>query len=251
VEGRLNGRTRCPIIGVRLSDSGCAFVVLPEGGFTVTSSLEKLGGRSLMLGSVLLAVYAVLFAVLVPRIASPEQYARAVLDPSWVPLAALAFAGVLLLLPGLLGVYLSLRTSGGIAAAIGFVLLETGCVLEACRVTWELFLDPIIASHAGSAFLLRDGVIFNSPAVAALRIATAIATVIGAPMLCFALFRSNRYPKAAALCILGGALSYAVGAWISVVLATAGLFSLSGGCLLVGKRLAEDAAKPELPLATA
>jgi hypothetical protein len=74
----------------------------------VTITAARTGGASLIAGSLLLAAYAILFTVLLPVPRTPVEYAQVVLNPAWRPLALLAFAGVLLMIPGLFAVCLAI-----------------------------------------------------------------------------------------------------------------------------------------------
>ena len=121
--------------------------------------------------------------------------------------------------------------------AIGFLFVEAAYLLHACKVTWELFLYPIIAAHPESVFLLRDAIIKHDPAVVIFRVISTVTIFIGITLFCTTLYRSKEYPKLAAILIFGGALVYAIGPAVSVLVAVAGIFTLSMGCLLLGVRL--------------
>lgn len=56
-------------------------------------------------------------------------------------------------------------------------------------------------------------------------------------MFCLTLYRSDEYPKAAAVLFFVGALVYAIGPMVSVFVSVAGIFTLSIGCLLLGLQL--------------
>ncbi len=200
-------------------------------------SLEKIGGASLILGSLLLTGYAALFPVVLPIGNGTYDYAQVVLDPDWVRLAAAAFAGVLLMLVGFYAVYSRIRAKAGLAGAIGFLFIEAAYLLQACKVTWELFLYPIIAAHPESAFLLRDLVIKHDPGVGLFRLVASVTIFVGILLFCHTLYRSSEYPKAAAMLIFIGALVYAVGPMFSIFISVAGIFTLAVGCLLLGLRL--------------
>ncbi|MBI3599889.1 MAG: hypothetical protein HY097_04510 [Nitrospinae bacterium] len=200
-------------------------------------SIEKVGGVSLILGSLLLTVYAALFPILLPIGDGTYDYVQVVLNPNWIRLAIVAFVGVLSMLVGFYAVYSRLRSNAGLVGAIGFLFVEAAYVLQACKVTWELFLYPIIASHPESAFLLREAVIKHDPAVVIFRIAAAITIFIGIVLFCLTLYRSDEYPKRGAILIFVGALVYAIGPMVSVFVSVAGIFILSIGCLLIGVRL--------------
>ncbi|WP_415878203.1 hypothetical protein [Methylomonas sp. TEB] len=88
-----------------------------------------------------------------------------------------------------------------------------------------------------TAFLLRDAVIKNDPAVLAFRISASATILIGIVLFCLAIYRSAIYPKPAALLIFAGAVVYALGPMISVYVSTVGIFTFTVGCMLLGVRL--------------
>lgn len=200
-------------------------------------TLGKVGGVSLIAGSLLLTLYAALFPLLLPLGNGSYDYAAVVQDPDWVRLALMAGAGVLLMLLGFYAVYSRIQTRAGLLGAIGFLFIEAAYLLQACKVSWEIFLYPIIAEHAETAFLLRDAIIKHAPAVVAFRITASATIFLGIVLFCYTLYRSNEYPKAGALLLFAGALVYALGPMISVFVSVAGIFTLSIGCLLIGLRL--------------
>jgi hypothetical protein len=200
-------------------------------------TLEKVGGASLILGSLLLAAYSALFPALLPVSNGTNDYVQMVMNPNWVRLAIVAFAGVLLMLIGFYAVYLRMRSSAGLVGAIGFLFIEAAYLLQACKVTWELFLYPVIAAHPESAFLLRDLVIKHDPAVGIFRLMASVTILLGIVLFCYTLYRSTEYPKSAAVLIFAGAVVYALGSAISIFVSVAGIFTLALGCLLIGLRL--------------
>jgi hypothetical protein len=200
-------------------------------------TLEKTGGVSLILGSLLLATYSALFPALLPVGNGTYDYVQMVMNPNWVRLAAIAFAGVILMLIGFYAVYARIRSSAGLIGAIGFLFIEAAYLLQTCKVTWELFLYPVIASHPESAFLLRDLVIKHDPAVGIFRLMASVTILVGIVLFCYTLYRSGEYPKSAAVLIFAGAVVYALGPMISIFVSVAGIFTLAIGCLLIGLRL--------------
>jgi hypothetical protein len=200
-------------------------------------SPRKFGGASLILGSILLTVYAALFPALLPLGNGTYDYVQVVLNPNWERLAAVAFAGVLLMLVGFYAVYSRIREEAGLVGAIGFLFIEAAYLLQACKVTWELFLYPVIASHPESAFLLRDLVIKHDPGVGVFRLAATVTIFVGILLFCYTLYRSSVYPKSAAGLIFVGALVYAIGPMFSIYISVAGIFTLSIGCLQIGLQL--------------
>ena len=121
-------------------------------------TLEKVGGISLILGSFLLAAYSALFPALLPVGNGTYDYVQMVLNPNWVRLAAIAFVGVILMLIGFYAVYSRIRSGAGLVGAVGFLFIEAAYLLQACKVTWELFLYPVIAVASRVGFpVARSG----------------------------------------------------------------------------------------------
>jgi hypothetical protein len=198
---------------------------------------RKVGAISVIAGSLLLAAYAALFPIVLPIGRGAFDYLQVVLSRWWMPLTAAALIGVLLLAVGFDAVWSSLRPTTGSGGWIGFISLKTALTLQACKLTWELFLDPIIASQPQAAFLLRDLVIFNDPAVVAFRLASAVTIVVGVLLSGIALYQSGGFPRKGLALIAIGAVVYATGLMVSVWVAIAGVVTLSVGCVLIGIRL--------------
>jgi hypothetical protein len=194
---------------------------------------SRIGAVSLIFGSLLLAVYALLFAVLLP-LGAP--YHQLVVNPSWRPLAFTALTGVLLLLGGFYAAYERMKPTAGAIGAIGFASVTVAYIFQACRLTWELCIDPVIASHSESVFLLRDMVIFSNPVVAAFRLVSLATIFVGTVLFSMTLYRSRVYPKAAAIFTGVGALVYGIGPMVSVLVAIAGIVTFAIGCCLIGMR---------------
>jgi hypothetical protein len=196
----------------------------------------KIGGISLIIGSILFALYSLMFPILLP-INNNYDAARVALDPYWIPLAITVFIGILMQIGGFYSVYSRIRTKSGAAGTVGFLFIETAYILQACKVTWEIFLYPIIAGHSESAFLLRDSIIKHDPAIVILRITSSLIIFIGIVLFCLVIYRSKEYPKAAPFLIFIGAFIYALGPIITIFVAIAGIFVLSVGCMILGLHL--------------
>src|SRR5262245_38966951 len=200
-------------------------------------SLERVAGACVVFGSTLLAAYGVLFVLLLPIGQGPFDYSRLVLNPYWMPLALMALVGVISILAGIDAIYARVREGAGVAGTIGLLLTKVALVLQACMVTWELLLDPVIAGHPESAFLLRDRVIVTNPAMIAFQWVVLSTIGLGAPLFGFAIFRSGQFPRGAILLIVLGAVVYAFGPRFSVFLAVGGIIMFALGGALIGARL--------------
>lgn len=113
---------------------------------------QRFGAVSIVAGSLLLGIYAALFPIILPIGGGSFDYTRLVLSPGWMPLAVAAFIGVLFMLLGLDTVYSRLGATSGSAGTAGLILLKGAFVLQACKISWELLLDPVIAGHPQASF---------------------------------------------------------------------------------------------------
>jgi hypothetical protein len=52
-----------------------------------------------------------------------------------------------------------------------------------------------------------------------------------------AVYRSKAFPSSALVLIIIGAVAYATGPMISIIVAVAGVIALSAGCILIGAKL--------------
>jgi len=132
-------------------------------------------------------------------------------------------------------VYSRLHQGAGALGLVGFVFIEVAYLLQACKVTWEIFLYPIIAGNPSSVALLRDGILWDHPLVHAFKAGASATIFLGILLFCFALVRSKEFPKAAGILIFVGALVYALGPVLSMMVCDRGYHrAISLGCLLLG-----------------
>lgn len=204
-------------------------------------SLQKIGGISLILGSSLLTIYAIAFPVLLPSSTSAQRDMAAIaLSPNWQWITLVAFHGVILTMFGYAAVYTRLYSKSGVIGLLGFLFLEIAYLLQACKVTWEAFLFPVIASHEGAAPLLRDQLLKHSQHVIVFRTVASLFILMGIVLFCFTLIRSREFPKSAGALIFLGAVTYAVGPAFSTLVAIAGIFTVSIGSLILGWKLMRE-----------
>ena len=157
------------------------------------ATIQKLGGFSLIAGAILFATYSVLFLSLFPADEIHRDFSRIVLSPPWIGVAGIAFAGVVLMVFGFAAVYSRLHQGAGALGLVGFVFIEVAYLLQACKVTWEIFLYPIIAGNPSSVTLLRDGILRDHPLVHAFKAGASATIFFGILLFCFALVRSKEF----------------------------------------------------------
>jgi hypothetical protein len=200
-------------------------------------TLQKLGGISLILGSALLSAYSIFFFLLLPVGEMRLDLSIPVLNPNWIWIAMVAFWGVLLMLFGFTAVYSKLYAESGVVGFVGYLFIQIAYILQGCKITWEIFVYPVIVENRSSAFLLKDAILQHSSMVVAFGTLASATIFIGIILFCITLVRSKEFPSIAGILIFVGALLYGLGPMRSVVIGISGILILSIGCLLLGLRL--------------
>jgi hypothetical protein len=201
------------------------------------AAIQKLGGLSLILGSIILLAYSILFLLLLPVNEMRHDLTSVILNPNWIWIAAVAFAGIVLMIFGFTAVYSKLYAESGLVGLLGFIFVIIAYIFQACQVSWEIFLYPVISSNQASMFLFRDFVIQHNSLVGVFKGIAGGAIFIGIILFCIALVRSKSFPKSSGILIFIGAFLYGLGPLLSVLIAIVGIFILSLGCLILGLNL--------------
>ncbi|MDR3541668.1 MAG: hypothetical protein P4L69_11990 [Desulfosporosinus sp.] len=200
-------------------------------------TLQKFGGISLISGSALLSAYSIFFFLLLPVGEMRHDLTIAVLNSNWIWLAMVAFLGVILMLFGFAAVYSRLYAESGAVGFVGYLFIQIAYILQACKITWEIFVYPVIVENQSSVFLLKDAVLKQNSMVVAFGILASAAIFVGIILFCITLVRSEEFPSIAGILIFVGASLYGLGPMRSVFIGISGILILSIGCLLLGVRL--------------
>jgi hypothetical protein len=201
------------------------------------SKLQKFGGVSLILGSVFLTAYSVFFFTVLPIGKVRQDVTLGILNPNWTWIGMTAFFGVVLMMFGFTAVYSKLFKESGALGFLGYIFVEIAYLLQACKVTWEVCLYPVIARNQSSVFLFKDSILKHSFAYVAFRSTASISILLGIVLFCVMLIRSKEFPKSAGILIFIGALLYGLGPILMVFMAIGGIIVLSIGCFQVGLKL--------------
>lgn len=201
------------------------------------ATIQQAGGASMILGALLFAAYSALFAVLLPVAELRRDMTLLVNHPAYVPLAGVAFLGIVLMMGGFAAVYTRLHPSSGALAFAGFLVIELAYLLQAAKVSWELSVYPALARDDRFAPLLRDGLLRQAPSVLPFRYAMMATIFVGIVLFSIALLRSPAFPKAGGLLVFTGAVLYGLGPALGAYGWLAGVFVLAGGCSILGARL--------------
>lgn len=201
------------------------------------SNLQKFGGISLILGSVFLTIYSVSFFTLLPISKFRQDFTLGILNPNWTWIGVTAFFGVVLMMFGFTAIYSKLYRESGMLGFLGYVFVEIAYLLQACKVTWEVCLYPVIARSPSSIILFKDAIIKHSHAYVAFGAVALISILLGIVLFCISLVRSREFPKSAGILIFVGALFYGLGPMLTTAMAIGGIVVLSIGCFQVGLKL--------------
>jgi hypothetical protein len=87
-------------------------------------TLHRFGGISLILGSLLLATYAICFSLLLPVKSVRQDYVAAVMNPNWIWITSVAFFGVVFMIFGFTAVYSRISEGSGALGLWGYIVLE-------------------------------------------------------------------------------------------------------------------------------
>jgi hypothetical protein len=201
------------------------------------ATTQRLGGAAMIAGATLFAAYSLTFVTALPIASKRLDLTLLVNHPAWVPLAVIAFAGIVLMMGGFAAVYTRLHEGSGPLALAGFLVIELAYLLQAAKVTWELCVYPVLAGDERYAPLLRDAILRHAPGVTAFRYAMSISIFLGIVLFCLALLRSTAFPKAGGVLVFAGAFLYALGPVLGLYGGLPGIFILAAGCMVLGVAL--------------
>jgi hypothetical protein len=201
------------------------------------STIQKLGGFSVITGSVLLFIYSACFFLVLPFDKVFQDPVLFISNANYGRIAVTAFVAVNLLIFGFASVYSELYSKSGLVGLLGFIFIELAYILQACKISWEIFLYPVIIGQESSLFLFRDMIVQHSASVGAMKMLSSAVIFIGILLFCISLLRSKVFSRTAAVLIFVGALLYGLGPMIGVIIAICGVFILSIGCSMLGWKL--------------
>lgn len=203
-------------------------------------TIQKFGGVSLIIGSLLMAVYSAFFSMLLPLADIRRDMTLAVNNPNWLWLAVVVFMGIIFLMFGFMAVYSRMHEDSGVIGFLGFIVVEIAYLLQAAKVSWEIFLYPVICANDAFVPLLRDSIIKHSPLVSILNMAAMVTILLGIILFCRAIYCSDKFSKPAGILVFAGALIYGVGPMLAAAVAISGIFIFAVGCLMLGLKLMKE-----------
>lgn len=199
----------------------------------MTSKFMRLSGILLLLAGLLVA-FSWSFHPLAPD-------HQAMQSTRWLIVHGLAGIGVLLTIPGLLGLYVQISDESGILGLIGFILAAIGTGLFAGAILFiEVATLPFIATLGNAEELLQSA----PPTFMAVFAATFITFTLGFILLGLVTLRSTVLPRWAGLLLLIGAPLFVMPVPPApVIVNTVGAVLFGLGCAWLGYDLWTDTGK--------
>jgi len=201
------------------------------------SAIQRLGGISLIAGSILLTVWVILWVNLIPINSITKDFSILILSPNWIWVTSIVFSSTILMVFGFTVVYSRIYKCSGYSGLAAYVFIVLAYILQTALTSWELFLYPVIAKNATSVFLLRDKVILFSPEFVTFRTILGVSIFLGVILFCISIIRSKEFSIISALLILVGSVVYAISPMLNVTIEIVSIVMLSSGCFLLGKKL--------------
>ena len=158
------------------------------------SKLMRLSGILLVLAGLLVAISWIFHPL------TPDE--RAMQSTRWLIVHGLGGVGVLLSVPGLVGLYIRLSDESGVLGLVGFILAVIGTALVAGAILFlEVATLPVIAALSNAEELFNDA----PPVFIAIFAITFITFAVGFILLGLVTLRSTLLPRWAGLLLLIGA----------------------------------------------
>jgi len=201
------------------------------------STIQRLGGFSLILGAILFFVYSISFTILLPVDQIHINPLLLVLNVNWIWITTVVFIGLILMIFGFSAVYLKMYSESGLTGLPGYIFVGVAYILQLCKVTWEIILYPVISNNEASLFLLRDFELQQSTYVVTFKMISSATIFAGIILFSIALYRSKVFPCYTAFLIFIGAFLYGLGHLLSVIAANFGIFIFAAGCSILGLKM--------------
>jgi len=201
------------------------------------STIQKIGGISIIVGSLLLTFWTILYVSILPIDKIKVDFSILVSNSNWRWIISLAFIATLLMIFGFTAVYSRMYESAGIIGFVGYVFVALAYIVQTALTTWELFLYPIIVHNEKSIFLIQDKIILFSSEFKTYRLILEISLFLGVLLFCLALIRNKMFPKISGYLIFFGSIIYAISQLFNIYVEIGGILILSAGCFIIGFRL--------------
>ena len=201
------------------------------------SAIQRLGGISIIIGAILLTLWTICWTFLLPISERSRDVSVLIVNQNWIWISSASLFGVIFMIFGFTAAYSRMYHKVGISGLVGFLFVILAYIFQAAKITWEIFIYPVLAENSSSIFLLRDKVLLVNPLVILFKWLSVVSIFVGVVLFCISLIRSKEFPILAGYAVLCGAILYGIGPMIQIYLAIIGVLILSLGCFFIGYRM--------------
>jgi hypothetical protein len=162
-----------------------------------------------------------------------DSLAKLALTSSWVPINIAGLLSTLLLILGLIGILTGNTSELGALGFVGVVLSISGAALFTALQFDETFVWPLLATHA-EGLLEIEGPMFTDPAFVASYLVMGIVFAVGFVFVAAQSLKHRIFPVVPSVFLLAGALLFAGGILVPVIIRTIGVVLLGVSLIWVG-----------------
>lgn len=201
----------------------------------ISKDVEKISGWSLIIYSVLLLTFAILWQVLLPITQKDHNFIAVVQHGQWTFVAMIGWIAGISGILGITGAYFKQSDKTGALGLIGFIFLFSGVVLHACTLGWEAVLWKIIASKSDySSLLSGETILYTDPMVLIFFTVLSLCFFTGWLLFGIASFKAAVFPRYLSVLIIFCGILFQMTPFLPGRLSIIGSIIYFPGCFLLG-----------------
>jgi hypothetical protein len=201
----------------------------------ISRDVEKISGWSLIIYSVLLLAFAILWQILLPITQKDHNFIAVVQHEQWTFVAMIGWMAGIAGILGITGAYFKQSDKAGTLGLIGFIFLFFGVVLHACTLAWEAVLWKLIASKAASTALLsRETFLYTDSMVQLFFSALFLFFLFGWLLFGIASFKAAVFPRYLSIMLIICGILFQMTPFLPGRFSIIGSIIYFPGCFLLG-----------------
>ena len=201
----------------------------------ISRDIEKISGWSLVIYSVLLLIFAVLWQLYLPITQKDYNLIAAVQNEKWTLIAMIGLLAGITGILGITGAYFKQSDKMGLSGLIGFIFLFVGLVLHACTLAWEAVLWKTIALKAPSIpFLFGETFLYTCSMVQLFFSLLFICFFIGWFLFGIASVKAAIFPRYLSVLLIIGGILFQATPFLPGRFSILGSITYFPGCFLLG-----------------
>ncbi len=201
------------------------------------STLQKLGGFSIITGAILLAIWTICFSFILPVNERFRDYSLMILNPNWNWIILISFFGIIFLIFGFISAYARMYEKSGIIGLLGFIFLILAYIFQLAHITWELFIFPVLAGNSSTLFMMKENILNSTLQDKVFSLTGDVSILTGIVLFFISILKSRIFSMLSGMLFIIGAVLYAVGPFINIYIGIIGVIIFATGCMLIGLRM--------------